>query len=543
MGSVFLDGLSIVSKKWPLILGTAGVIWMGCGLIIFLLRKSSQDRPASWQSKVLLGCFLGFSLLLRLAFTTGLFVPPYFDSVEHYRIIKGLSTAMESSTLLKTLPTIVPNYYHLGFHLLASLLTLGLRADPIDTILVLGQVILATIPIPIFFLIRRETHSDTAAFLGILLAGFGWYMPGFAVNWGKYPALAGLLVLELVLSIAYFISSKRSTRNRPLLIATLTLTILVSTFFHSRTLVVIAIAFASWFVAGRLQARSVVSRYISLVVLLAGMLILGILIWKNPLLKLTLEPYLIDGIWITLAVVALSPFGFAKFPRGVYFNILLSLSVLIAMFIPVGNWLPGHENQTLLDRPLVEMLLFLPLSILSGLGLAGLLQLLSDISGIPEQIRPYTWLLTTIVAFGFAGFMSIENYDFYPSDCCSFVGYDDTVALDWLDKNLPHDARFLIAATQMNVLPSGPSQNLAGTDAGIWISALTGRKTTTARFDTDFRSKDILAWLCQKHIDYIYIGGTDQVFDAVQFYARTNWYKKTLSLPNVQLFQVTGCSK
>ena len=543
MWPVLFDGLSIVSEKWPIILGATGVVWLGCGIIIFLSRKLSQEKPVPWQSAVLLGCFLGFSLFLRLAYLTRLFVPPYFDSVEHFRIINELVNALESSTLLKTLPTLVPSYYHLGFHFLASLLAFGLHADPIEVILILGQVILTTIPFPIFFLIQSETHSDAAAFLGILLAGFGWYMPGFAVNWGKYPALGGLLVLELVLGIAYSITLKKTARNRPLLIVTLALAILVSTLFHTRTLVIIAIAFASWVVAGRLQVRSVVSRYISFVVLLAGILILGILIWKNPLLKLTLEPYLIDGGWITLAVVILNPFAFAKFPLGVYFNILLILLVFAAMFIPVGNWLPGFENQTLLDRPFVEILLFLPLSILGGLGLAGLLQFLSDIPGIPEQSRFHARLLTTIVVLGSAGLMSIRNYDFYPSDCCGFVGYDDTVALDWLDKNLPSDAHVLIATTQMNVLSSGPSPNLAGADAGIWIPALTGRKTTPAPFDTDFRSKDTLAQLCQKHIDYVYVGGTVQVFNASQLYARTDWYKKILSLPNAQLFQVTGCSK
>ena len=218
-------------------------------------------------------------------------MPPYFDSAEHYRIIKGLVTAMGSSALLKTIPSLTPNYYHLGFHLLASFLTFSLHANPIDTILVLGQAILAAIPIPLFFLIRHETKNDIAAFFGILLAGFGWYMPGFAVNWGKYPALAGLLALEIVLSIAYFTSSKEASRNRLLWIGFLILAIFVSTLFHTRTLIVIAISFASWFLAGKLQSWIGKIRLVSLVIFLGGILALGILIWKNPLLKLTLEPY------------------------------------------------------------------------------------------------------------------------------------------------------------------------------------------------------------------------------------------------------------
>ena len=79
-----------------------------------------------------------------------------------------------------------------------------------------------------------------------------------------------------------------------------------------------------------------------------------------------------------MIVVILSPFALDKFPRGVYFSILFIFSVLVALFIPIEVWLPGLENQTLLDRPFVEMVLYLPLSLLGGLGLAGLLQSLNE---------------------------------------------------------------------------------------------------------------------------------------------------------------------
>ena len=477
-----------------------------------------------------------------MAFLTDIFVPPYFDSAEHYRIIKGLVTAMGSSALLKTIPSLTPNYYHLGFHLLASFLTFSLHANPIDTILVLGQVILAAIPIPLFFLIRHGTKNDIAAFFGILLAGFGWYMPGFAVNWGKYPALAGLLALEIVLSIAYFTSSKEASRNRLLWIGFLILAIFVSTLFHTRTLIVIAISFASWFLAGKLQSWIGKIRLVSLVIFLGGILALGILIWKNPLLKLTLEPYLADGIWVTLAVGILSPFAIAKFPRAAYFNILFIFSVFVTLFISVGNWLPGFENQTLLDRPFVEMILYLPLSILGALGLAGLLQTLKDISALPKRVRLYARILTTVVVLCFASLIPISNYNFYSSDCCNFVKYEDTVALDWMETHLPPDAHILIPSTQLNVLPSGPSDSLTGTDAGIWIPALTGKNATPAPFDLDFHAPDTLKQLCQQDINYVYVGGTDQSFNGSQLQTKGDWYEAVFYLSNVQVYQIIGCS-
>ena len=295
MWQTFLDGLSVLSEKWPVVLGAVVVIGLGCSLSLFFGRSASKEK-IRWQSALLLVILFGLSIILRLAFITRTFVPPYFDSVEHFRIVKELVNALESSTLLKMIPTLVPSYYHLGFHFLAAFLTFGLRANPMDVILVLGQIILATIPIPIFFVLRHETHSDVAAFFGILLAGFGWYMPGFAVNWGKYPALSGLLALEIVLSMAYFISRNKSYRSQIIWIGILLLGIIISTLFHSRTLVVIIFSFVSWLIANRIQTLPKTFQYVSLGMLLSGLIIVGILIQREPLLALALEPYLSDGL-------------------------------------------------------------------------------------------------------------------------------------------------------------------------------------------------------------------------------------------------------
>jgi hypothetical protein len=39
----------------------------------------------------------------------------------------------------------------------------------------------------LFFITKRETGSNIAALFTSLLAGFGWHMPGHAVNWGEIP--------------------------------------------------------------------------------------------------------------------------------------------------------------------------------------------------------------------------------------------------------------------------------------------------------------------------------------------------------------------
>ena len=529
--------MTILSEKWPLVLSAVGIVCTGCYFGFYLSRKASNEKNGLFLSLPIL--IFVFSLIVRLAFITKTFVPPYFDSVEHYRLIKELTTAFESGNFLTILPGLTPGYYHLGFHFLASLLTFGLRADPIDVILVLGQVALAAIPIPLFFLILHVTKNTAAAFFGSLLAGFGWYMPGFAVNWGKYPAITGLLVLELVLGIAYFIFQKNA--HRTIWIGALILGTFISTFIHSRALVVITISFASWFLAGRLRTLSRLARYSSTGVLFAGILVLGILIQKEPLLKLTLEPYLEAGLWITLIILLLGPFAWIRFPREVYFSILFILCVLACLFIPFDQILPGYASQTLLDRPFVEMILYFPLSILGGLGLAGFLQFLGEIKPFPKRIYGYVKNLTAFLFIGLTAILLMGNYDFYPSDCCNFLGYDDTIAFDWLSRNSPPDAHILVPSTEMNVLPSGPSADAVGTDAGIWIPNLTGRPIALMPFNLDFQSEDTVEQLCQQQINYIYVGNTDQSFAAAQLQKKTDWYEMVLLLPNAQLYRLANC--
>ncbi len=225
MWQVILDGLFVLNEHTSIIFGAIILLALGYSVNLYfnykLVKREVGDQ--SNFSFALLILFFIFSVIVRLAYIRDLFAPPYFDSVEHLRIVNALANGFRSSTLLELLPNITPNYYHLGFHFFASLLSFGLHADPTDVILAFGQVILAAIPVPIFFLILYKTQNSSAAFFSLILAGFGWYMPGYAVNWGKYPALAGLLAFEIVLSLAYTTSPKKASRKQFLLVIILRL--------------------------------------------------------------------------------------------------------------------------------------------------------------------------------------------------------------------------------------------------------------------------------------------------------------------------------
>jgi hypothetical protein len=119
----------------------------------------------------------------------------------------------------------------------------------IESILILGQMIVAVIPLSIFPIIKQETQSNTAGLFAVLLAAFGWYMPAYAVNWGKYPALTSLPLITFVISLAYLsllYKDVLSRRKRLWLIAILLSGILITGMVHSRSLVILGITAFAW---------------------------------------------------------------------------------------------------------------------------------------------------------------------------------------------------------------------------------------------------------------------------------------------------------
>jgi hypothetical protein len=243
---------------------------------------------------------------------------------------------------------------------------------------------------------------------------------------------------------------------------------------------------------------------------------------------------------ITGIVLFLSIFAQWVYPK-LAFSIILGIFLLLgSLFIPLQG-LPGYIDLTLLDRPFVEMILFLPLAFLGGLGLAGLERILqraqARMGNIAFIIGKSIGLFFVAVLFINASF----NYEVYPSGCCSIVGRDDLVALDWMDKNLPSDARILTSSTELRVLATDSFQGSAGGDAGAWIHPLTDRVTLPMPYFSDFSQQPTLDSLCTMQVNYIYVGETGLTFDDTKITPHPDWYRALLSMPKVKVYQVIGC--
>jgi hypothetical protein len=187
------------------------------------------------------------------------------------------------------------------------------------------------------------------------------------------------------------------------------------------------------------------------------------------------------------------------------------------------------------------MLLYLPLTLLAGFGLAGLQKVLQN-KNISRGSTSFAWgnliggLLIAIVAFN-----ALLKYDLYPATCCALVSRDDLAAIQWMDKNLPPDSLILTSSTDMNVLPTDKYQGSAGGDGGTWITPLTGRPVTFMPFNTDFNLPQTLDTLCSQHIRYVYAGKTGWFFNEAGMNAQPGTYQLLLDLPKARVYEVTGC--
>ncbi len=487
---------------------------------------------------------LCISIPLRLAFISTLVLPLYFDSTRHYAIVNDIMSSLGPAASPAGLALLRTDYYHIGFHLLASMLTATLDLDVAQVILVLGQMIVAVMPLSTFFLIRHETGSNSAALVAVLLAGFGWSMPAYALNWGKYPAVTSLALLPFVLSAAYLaVRSRNELTNQQkwTLYTMLALAIAMCGFLHSRSLVVIALAALAWTLAGWWQGLPERPRLLVFCALLLGILFGGAFIYNQETLQTLFNPYISQRTYVTGLVLFLSIFAQRIYPKFTIAILAAIFLLLCALFVPTPELIPRFANRTLLDRPFVEMILYLPLSLLGGLGFAGLAQTLKQV-GMHETVSS-AWRveLIGIVFIVFLTGTVVVSYEYRPSDCCIIAGRDDMKAMNWIRTNVEADARILISADELMVTSSDLPQGYAPADAGAWITSLTGRATVPMLYSTNLSKDKKYESLCRMEIDYIYIGGVGLSFHAPRLREHPEWYQPVFSRSRVELYQVIGC--
>lgn len=501
----------LLAQIFPIILPIGSWLIFGFGTILFITHlKGCLD----WRSNAFYFAAFFTILVIRLAFFKELLMPPYSDPVEHYKIVQDF---LSPNADPKSFYSIFGHYYHFGFHSLSVWLFTLVNTDSPLILVLWGQIFLAIIPFSVLGLVGSITQDETAAWIAFLLAGFGWEMPAFAANWGKYPMLAGTAVFAAPVAVLYLLSSHKLNKKSLLLGITL---IFGVAFLHTRLLISIILAIFSYVVARQFTDRLVAKKKIIKFLLLAGGVFLSLWFHWGTFHQGYYNAY----FTILIGILLLLPFAFRSFPTLALAALIFLLGMGIVAKIPTPAFLQNYSHS-LLDRTFVQISLFLPLSILGGLGISGFWKAFANKKFLRNGIMVIISFLLTFNA---------AQLSYYPDPCCKYVRDRDVAAFNWIKLNITSEAVFFIPGLRV-------SDHILGTDAGIWIEASTGNKTKKRPFDISWRAPDVIADICQFDPVYIYAGGRAFSFDIAEDMETSPQYQKVFSEGKVNIYKV-NCS-
>jgi len=450
--------------------------------------------------------------IIRFSFMYKLDVPLYYDSSVHYQIIKDFLSPNQSPEAFYNLGKILSlHYYHFGFHGIVAASSAISGQNILQTILVIGQVFLIIAPFSVALFVKRLTLDTWSGIYAGVFAGLGWSMPAYAVNWGKYPAIAAIAIIPLVLIwLTFLVTSKKHKKG--FLLSLFCLTLISTSLLHTRAIIIVASILAA--------------------LLFLKLIVLVILFRTNHNFYDAVIPYFQNSdLLVSLLAIFFTLFCVVRYGE-LTFTILASTIIIWGVsFVPVPAPLIKYFGEYFLDRPFIQTFMFVPLSVTAGIGLQSLLAYFVSKLKQKAIIVPTIFPLLVFVVLALFLLFSRPINNYKPDPCCIFVKPDDLFTIGWMVQNLPKDSQILIASEYVT------NQNIA-VDGGAWIHPLTGIKTMPMSYSTDFTSNEIHSLLCASHITDIYLGSTPTGFDVAGLVSKKSWYQIVISLPETRLYQV-----
>lgn len=223
---------------------------------------------------------------------------------------------------------------------------------------------------------------------------------------------------------------------------------------------------------------------------------------------------------IGIALLLLLPFALQNYTRqsaGVFIFIAgLWVTELISSLLP--------NNISLLDAQFINISLFIPLTILGGLGAAGTMK------RIPANLTP-AFLAVFILITCYNSPWLVSSI---PDPCCAYYTPDDEKAFQWIKNNTNAEDLFIISTINAN--------QHHGTDAGIWIYPLTDRNTNKRLFNTNWSALEGFPNSCNTGTDniFIYSGGKPSSFSTIGL-SQLRWVEKVFESGKTTIYKVLKC--
>jgi hypothetical protein len=489
---------------------TAGIILLeilfGTLAALGIIKRRSPALKPNWQI-IWIGLPLFAAVIAwRLYQARSLLLPAWVDSQHHYLITRVI---LEQRGLPQTLQPYLPNpfYYHYGFHAINALFTTISGLEIGAAILILGQVLNATISLSLYALGKALWKDWRPALGAALLAGFVTRMPAYYLSWGRYTLLTGLVLLTIAMATALKLKEGSNRKQNTLTLALLTAGVLLSHYFAAVLLaiflVLIAIvliirqlvghqgkiknftALALGTIAGLFMASPWLTRVLAFSNARTGVNLnlpetigeivnnTGKLDYILKLLGPTSNHWLMGaaGLGLILALVKKKSFSF------LLWSALLALLTL-PWILTLGPFRPDH----------FAIILFIPICLMAG-------WLFWQIGFVLDKWTKQHWLQTAILVIFVLAWM-IWAFPFSKdivNPVTVLVTEDDIEALEWIKDNTPPDARFFINTAYWL------SDIYRGVDGGGWLLPYAGRwalvPTVFYGFTPDLEtSRQLLDW-------------------------------------------------
>jgi len=503
---------------WAGVLGAAwsrvGILWLLITASVAVLWRLRRPLAAPNRGTALAlagagGAFV-LALAVRLWIIRGVPYPSWVDSYHHTLITQKIMETGRVPSDYHPYAPLASFHYHFGYHAWSAFLA-WLTGLPAHRAVLWGGQVLNALTVPsLYVLVDRLAHDRRAAFLAATIAGLVCWLPAYYVNWGRYPQLAGHLLLPAGVIFAW--ETARGPRGpwRPALAggvvaAGIGLThYRVAVFYIAAAAIVVIAATVSRHHAAQEEATSSActncdrepladSRWpaapghtLSRLLLLGVIALVLVAPWLPSVLAKSAESAQVVSArgggqtdYFTLDFVLIM--GLPRFFLGVSIAagmwmlararqcplgalILAWLGLVVALANPEVSGIPAG----FLENGSVIVALYLPACLLLGLAI-------SDAAGLLKRRVRIPRLADGVVALGLiaaavSGMGDMLAWGFEPGRV--FVTNSDLAALNWIRDHTPAEARFAVASNFW--LPEG----LEGVDAGLWIPYATGRQTT-----------------------------------------------------------------
>lgn len=516
--------------------------------------------PSDWMA---VGIF-AFTLFLRLWMAVLYPYPAWSDSLHHTLLTQLTAQQGQLPSTLEPFGPIPLDMYHLGLYAISGSAQM-LSQVPAHTALLWTSQFLNAFSVVGVFLVLDSLVSRRAAIVGMAFVGLFSIQPAFYVNWGRFTQVSSQAVLLVGWWLVWQAVRAWAVPGKKLRLELAGLTL-------GAGIVNAAIFLLHFRVAGYYLPLLFITVVWELVQAYRGkqlkFTLLGItavgffsLLFILPAVIYAMQAYLAasaaavaargnappDTSYYETSLKALFSAGIQPWLFGVS---VLAATLILVRRNPVGImvllWVvlllaegntyrlgPSALNFTNLSA--IFIMLFLPLSLLAGIGVEELFRLAPALNRRAVEEAGAALLLIAGAIAGITRTDDVEPYRY-------FVTPADAAAMEWINNNTPANAMFAINTHVWN------KNAVHGTDGGYWIPYFTGRRTNTSSMiytlGTAEYEKEVSAFsqtvkqletdptvlpeICDRGVDYIYIG-------ANQFFPSRFQPRVIAELPGAQL--------